>query len=330
MGHSSYGGILGRLTRKRPIRRRETDVIKPSHSNKRPTRRYILRSTRWEPCKHDSGNREEQAIGKIAADHRPPATDLVDEQDTAQLRDQSQYRRDTLVLQRVVRLDAHVREDSWRVVLDRGYAGHLDTSLNGADEHETAEGRLVLEQLHIRLGGVFVLVLDGVADLVVLGAHPGVVFVAVGVQSGESLEAFLGLAVIDEPSVTLSVYGQDQPRCQEIIPRRLREQHNQQRKHHSRNNLNPQAKTPLHRIIIRKILVCSKRRPRRNERSNAQHKLLQRSNTATDRRVRNLSLVQRDNHDQETNTNARDNASSVQVFHILRRGLQGTTEDKND
>lgn len=84
--------------------------------------------------------------------------------------------------------------------------------MNGADEHETAEGRLVLEQLHVRFGGVFVLVLDGVADLVVLGAHPGVVFVAVGVQSGESLEAFLGLAVVDEPSVMLSAGVQDQSR----------------------------------------------------------------------------------------------------------------------
>lgn len=54
--------------------------------------------------------------------------------------------------------------------------------------------------------------LDRVANLVVLGAHPGVVFVAVGVQSGESLEAFLRFAVVDEPSVVLSVHGQDQPR----------------------------------------------------------------------------------------------------------------------
>jgi hypothetical protein len=47
---------------------------------------------------------------------------------------------------------------------------------------------------------MFVLVLDRVADLVVLGAHPSVVFVAVGVQSSKSLEAFLGFAVVDEPS----------------------------------------------------------------------------------------------------------------------------------
>lgn len=44
------------------------------------------------------------------------------------------------------------------------------------------------------------LVFDRVADLVVLGAHPRVVFVAMGVKSRESLEAFLRLAVVDEPS----------------------------------------------------------------------------------------------------------------------------------
>lgn len=49
--------------------------------------------------------------------------------------------------------------------------------------------------------------LDRVADLVVLGAHPGVIFIAVSVQSGESLETFLRFAVVDEPSVTSLVYG---------------------------------------------------------------------------------------------------------------------------
>jgi hypothetical protein len=98
------------------------------------------------------------------------------------------------------------------VILDRGHSSHLNTSLDSADEHEAAEGGLVLEQLHIRLGSIFVLVLDRVADLVILGAHPSVIFVAVGMEPGKSLETFLGLAVVDEPSAVTSAYNQNQPR----------------------------------------------------------------------------------------------------------------------
>ena len=50
--------------------------------------------------------------------------------------------------------------------------------------------------------------LDRVADLVVLGAHPGVVFIAVSVESSESLEAFLRFAVVDQPSAISLVHGQ--------------------------------------------------------------------------------------------------------------------------
>jgi hypothetical protein len=221
----SYERSVSKLTRKRPIRRRKTNIVQPSHRNERPTRRRILRGTRREASKHDRGDREEQAVGQIAADHRPPAADLVDEQDTAHLRYQSQHGGNTLVLQRVVGFDAHVGEDgllrvsivsprhcvglhpdvTYRaVVLNSGHASHLHTSLDSADEHETAERRLVLEQLHVRLSSILMLVLDRVADLVVLGAHPRVVFVAVGMQSGESLESFLRLSMINKPSARRS------------------------------------------------------------------------------------------------------------------------------
>ena len=49
--------------------------------------------------------------------------------------------------------------------------------------------------------------LDRVADLVVLGAHPGIIFIAVGVESSESLEALLRFAVVDEPSATSLTYS---------------------------------------------------------------------------------------------------------------------------
>lgn len=46
--------------------------------------------------------------------------------------------------------------------------------------------------------------------------------------------------------------------------------------------------------------------------------------------MRNLSLVQRDNHNQKPNTDTRDHASGVQVFDILSGGLEGAAEDEDD
>jgi hypothetical protein len=64
---------------------------------------------------------------------------------------------------------------------------------------------------------MLVLVLNRVADLVVLGAHPCVVFVAMGVQSSESLKTFLGFAVVDEPSgENVSTWPKNQPRWQDF------------------------------------------------------------------------------------------------------------------
>ena len=45
--------------------------------------------------------------------------------------------------------------------------------------------------------------------------------------------------------------------------------------------------------------------------------------------MRNLSLIKRDNHHQEPNADARDHASGVQVFDILRGGLQRAAEDED-
>ena len=86
--------------------------------------------------------------------------------------------------------------------MDCADTSHLDTSLDGTDEHESAEGRLILEQLGVGFGGVLVLKCDGVLDLVELGTHPGVVLIAVSVEFGERCQSFAGLSVVDEPSNT--------------------------------------------------------------------------------------------------------------------------------
>lgn len=188
------------LTRKRSISGREADVVHPGHGNESPAGGRIVGRARRELREHDSGDREEQAVGQVSADHRPSATNLVDEQNAAHLGNQCQHGGNTLVLERVVGADADLREDGRRVVLDRADTSHLNTSLDGTDEYESAEGRLVLEQLSVGLCGVFVFVCNGVLDLVELGAYPGVVFVAMSVESGERRQSFAGLSVVDEPS----------------------------------------------------------------------------------------------------------------------------------
>jgi hypothetical protein len=45
-----------------------------------------------------------------------------------------------------------------------------------------------------------VLLGNGLLDLLILGADPGIVDVAVGMQLGKGAEAFVGTAVVDEPT----------------------------------------------------------------------------------------------------------------------------------
>jgi hypothetical protein len=97
------------LTRKRSVSSAETDVVKPSDSDESPARRGIRSRARREDSQHDGRDREEQAVGKVSTDHRPPASDLVNAHYTNHLRDQCQDRRDSLVFQRVVGVNTHGR-----------------------------------------------------------------------------------------------------------------------------------------------------------------------------------------------------------------------------
>jgi hypothetical protein len=106
-----------------------------------------------------------------------------------------------------------------RVVLDGTDAGHLHGGLNRTSKEQSTEGRLVGEQLSVGLG--FVLVFKAtreawvskrscvnvandprycVLNLVELRSHPGVVFVSMGMKLRKRPQAFLGLAMIDEPA----------------------------------------------------------------------------------------------------------------------------------
>lgn len=56
------------------------------------------------------------------------------------------------------------------------------------------------EQVEIGLG--FVLVLEGNAllNLSILGLHPSVVFIAIGVQLGQCTQTLLGATIVNEPT----------------------------------------------------------------------------------------------------------------------------------
>ena len=63
--------------------------------------------------------------------------------------------------------------------------------------------------------------------------------------------------------------------------------------------------------------------------SDTQHELLEACETSANRGMRNLGLVQGDDHDQEANSQACEASSRVQVADCLSTGLQGTANAKD-
>lgn len=62
----------------------------------------------------------------------------------------------------------------------------------------------------------------------------------------------------------------------------------------------------------------------------SEHQLLQASNPASYRRVRDFGLVHWHNHDQETNAQTCDGTPSVEEVQMLASRLQGSTEAEDD
>jgi len=70
--------------------------------------------------------------------------------------------------------------------------------------------------------------LDRVSDLVVLGTHPRVMLIAVGVEFRKRLKAFVGFAMVDEPSEMSLVMDRDSMSVMgKRIPGRLGEEHDE-------------------------------------------------------------------------------------------------------
>jgi hypothetical protein len=76
----------------------------------------------------------------------------------------------------------------------------LNGSLESASKEETAEARLILEQLDIRLGRILLLVGKGFLDLLELGLDPDIVLIAMSMELCQILETLLTIALGDEPA----------------------------------------------------------------------------------------------------------------------------------
>ena len=122
------------LTRKWSVGSAETDVVKPSHDDKSPACRRVLRGARREESQHDRRDGEEQTVSQVAANHRPPASDFVDARNAHHLRDQRQDRRYALIFERIVGSYTHILEYYRAVILNRTNTSHLYTCLYSADQ----------------------------------------------------------------------------------------------------------------------------------------------------------------------------------------------------
>lgn len=152
---------------------------------------------------------------------------------------------------------------------------------------------------------------DGFLNLLVLGANPGVVDISVGVKLGKRLEALLRLTMVDQPT------------------RRLGEEHDEDTEDDSGDVLDTQRDTPLPAVVVGEV-VAAESNPGRDESTDTQHELLEGGDTTTDAGVCKLGLVQRDDHDEETNTETSDGTTSVEVVEVHGTSLETTAEQEED
>lgn len=125
---------------------------------------------------------------------------MIDEEHTQHLGHQRQNTRDGLIPQRLIPRNANLAIDLYRVVLYCAHTRHLHARLQRARQEQPAERALVLEERPVAHGGLLALDGQGVLDLEELGADPGIVLVALGVELGEGGETFVFPAVGDEPA----------------------------------------------------------------------------------------------------------------------------------
>ena len=73
-------------------------------------------------------------------------------------------------------------------------------------------------------------------------------------------------------------------------------------------------------------MVASVSDERRNQRTNAEHELLQGRQAPTNTRMRNLGLIQRREHCEHDDTHAREEPTAVHIVDVLSAGLNPTSK----
>lgn len=106
---------------------------------------------------------------------------------------------------------------------------------------------------------MLVLVGDALLNLGKFSLHPSIGFISMGVQLGQSLEAFFGAVVVDEPTGRLNCVS-----C--CILKYLREnnsisylgeKNNQQTQNYGREDLKTQRQLPLRAVGWSKSNICA-------------------------------------------------------------------------
>jgi len=87
------------------------------------------------------------------------------------------------------------------------------------------------------------------------------------------------------------------------------------------DNLNTQGHSPLLRVTVCKASVGSIRHPRGDKCSSSKHELLKRCYTTSNIRTAEFSLLGRNDHDQSSYTQARDDYVSGQLRHRQRQTI---------
>ena len=82
---------------------------------------------------------KEETVAQISNNLRPTSTSLINEQHAEKLRNNSNDRTDTLVLERIIGSNTHLLEDGRTEVLNSANASHLCSSLDRTSQKETSE-----------------------------------------------------------------------------------------------------------------------------------------------------------------------------------------------
>lgn len=243
--------------------------------------------------KHDGGDDKGKHVEQVTPDKRPSTAETINIDDAESLGNQRNDRVDGLILEGISGIDTSLSINSNRVVLNRRNTSHLNRSLKTARDQETTEARNIPEELKIRLGAVGMLVGNAFLNLLDLRADPGIIDVAVGVEAGKGLECFILLTLVHEPAG------------------RLWEHEDEGAEDDGRDDLDAEGDSPL--SVVGVVGECAPAGPRCDEGSDSQHELLESCDSASDGRMCDLGLVQRNDHGQETDTKTGKEATSHKV-----------------